>query len=860
MNEEPRAPSKGLSLTPGARLGPYEVVALIGSGGMGEVYRAHDPRLGRPVALKILRESPHDAEHVARFAREARAAGSLNHPNIVAVYDVAREGGIPYVVTELLEGETLRSRLNRGPLPYRKAVEYGIQIAQALDAAHGKGIWHRDVKPANIFLTEDGRVKLLDFGIAKLTEREVTSGTRDTTVESTQAGEIRGTAGYMSPEQVLGEVVDHRADIFALGAILYEMFTGARAFQRPSNVETMNAVLQEDPEDPLILNPKLPAAAAAIVARCLEKNKEERFQSSRDLAFDLQQLRELTATTRPLVTPRTAARRRLIPALLALAVLAAGAAGALLTRQFWQGPAPAFEQLTFRRGRIGGARFASDGQAVVFSEALQGNALEVWRLYFAESNASSSLNYPVGTDVLAAHAGELALSMGRRFIIGERFVGTLGLVPMGGGTPKNVADNVEDADWDPASRQLAVVRSTGDATGPSQIEFPPGTPIYKTDASIRFLRFSGDGKHLAFLEDPTYRAVGGMVAFVDLKGNRTFLTEELSSVRGLAWSAGGNEVWFTSGASRMNRALRAVTLDKKQRLVYEAPGSLTLWDIAADGRVLLTRDEERRAVVCQPPGETSERDLSWFDNSGVADISDDGQWFLLGDRFGVYLRGTDGSPPVHLDLNGFGDDISPDGKTVLGSINSLRQLVLVPTGAGEAKPLNAFGIDRYSGARWFPDGQRILFNARAPEHRLRSYVQDIKGGAPKPITPEGTFGLTISPNGQWIAAIGSDRMISLWPVNGGESQPLNGAVPDDRPVTWSADGESLWVFRRGEVPAHVYQVNVKTGRRELWRTLVPPDAAGVYSVIEFNVTPRGHAYCYGYTRLLSQLYLTRGLK
>ena len=289
MNEEPRAPSKGLSLTPGARLGPYEVVALIGSGGMGEVYRAHDPRLGRPVALKILRESPHDVEHVARFAREARAAGSLNHPNIVAVYDVAREGGIPYVVTELLEGETLRSRLNRGPLPYRKAVEYGIQIAQALDAAHGKGIWHRDVKPANIFLTEDGRVKLLDFGIAKLTERETTSGTRDTTAESTQAGEIRGTAGYMSPEQVLGEVVDHRSDIFALGAILYEMFTGARAFQRPSNIETMNAVLQEDPEDPLILNPKLPAAAAAIVARCLEKNKEERFQSSRDLAFDLQQ-------------------------------------------------------------------------------------------------------------------------------------------------------------------------------------------------------------------------------------------------------------------------------------------------------------------------------------------------------------------------------------------------------------------------------------------------------------------------------------------------------------------------------------------------------------------------------------------
>jgi WD40 repeat protein len=310
----------------------------------------------------------------------------------------------------------------------------------------------------------------------------------------------------------------------------------------------------------------------------------------------------------------------------------------------------------------------------------------------------------------------------------------------------------------------------------------------------------------------------------------------------------------------MNRGLRAVTLNKQERLVYEAPGSLTLWDIAPDGRVLLTRDEERRAVVGMPPGQTTERDLSWFDNSGVADISDDGQWFLLGDRFGVYLRRMDGTPPIRLDLNGFGDDISPDGKTVLGSINSLRQLVLVPIEAGEARPLNPFGIVRYSGARWFPDGQRILFAGREADRRLRAYVQDIKGGQPKSITPEGTWGLTISPDGQWTAAIGPDRTISLWPVNGGASQPLKGSVPDDRPVGWSADGEFLWVFRRGEVPAPVFQVNIKTGRRQLWRTLVPPDAAGVYSVIEFNITPSGHAYCYGYTRLLSQLYLTRGLK
>jgi eukaryotic-like serine/threonine-protein kinase len=303
----PPSPKAG-SLSPGDHLGPYEIVAPLGAGGMGEVYRAHDPRLKRDVALKILRRST-DQEHLARFSREARTAGSLNHPNIVAVYDVGIEGPVPYVVTELLEGETLRARLNSGPVPYRKAIEYGIQIAQALDAAHGKGIWHRDVKPANAFITEDGRLKLLDFGIAKLNEPE-TVESDEPTIDRSQSGEIRGTAGYMSPEQVLGRGVDHRSDIFALGAVLYELFTGSRAFHRASTVETMTAVLHEDPPDPLTFNANLPPAAIAIVRRCLEKNKEERFQSARDLAFDLQQLRELTSGTGSAGVAAAAPRRK----------------------------------------------------------------------------------------------------------------------------------------------------------------------------------------------------------------------------------------------------------------------------------------------------------------------------------------------------------------------------------------------------------------------------------------------------------------------------------------------------------------------------------------------------------------------
>ena len=861
MNDDLHAHGRGFtSLAPGDRLGPYEVVALIGAGGMGEVYRAHDPRLGRPVALKILRGSPHDAEHVARFAREARAAGSLNHPNIVAVYDVAREAGVPYVVTELLEGETLRARLNRGPIPYRKAVDYGIQIAQALDAAHGKGIWHRDVKPANIFLTDDGRVKLLDFGIAKLTEREMTSDARDTTVESTQAGEIRGTAGYMSPEQVLGEIVDHRSDIFALGAILYEMFSGARAFQRPSNIETMNAVLQEDPADLPSLNPKLPLAAIAIVERCLEKNREERFQSARDLAFDLQQLREQTSSSRALTAPQTSLRRKVVPSLLAVAVLTALVLGTILALQPDQRPAPIFEQLTFRRGRIGGARFTPNGQAVIYSEALQGNTLHVSRLFFTD-RTPRPLEYPVGTDVLAIRPnGELVLSLRRRFLVGERFVGTLAVAEMGGGTPRDVGQNVEDADANPQSGELAVVHSSGDMGGQSQIEYPVGTALYATDGSIRFLRFSRDGKYLAFVEDPAARGVGGRLGLIALSGNAApkFLTNELESLRGIAWSPSG-EIWFTAGASRSNRELRAVTLEGKERLIYAAPGSLTLWDIAPDGRLLLTRDEERRTVMAVAPGEDTERDLSWYDNAGIADISNDGQWVLLGDRHGLYMRPTTGAPPTHQGISGFGDDISDDGSMILAT-DSSRQLVILRRGAEKPQALPAFGITSYNGARFFASGQKIVLIGKK-DRFLRSYVQDTTGGAPVPITPEGTWGITISPDDAWVAATGPDRTISLWPTSGvGGSRPVKGSEPGDRPVAWSLDGKSLWTFRRGEIPAQVFQVNTITGQRQPWRRLVPPDTAGVYSVIEVRVTPTGRAYAYSYTRLLSQLYLTRDLR
>ena len=846
-----------MSLSPGDRLGPYSIVEPLGAGGMGQVYRAHDARLGRDVALKIMHR-PTDPEALARFIREARAAGGLNHPNIVSVFDVDTENGIPYVVSEVLEGETLRARLDRGMVPYRKAIDYGVQIAQALDAAHARGICHRDVKPANVFITSDARVKLLDFGIAKLTEREARAAAHESTVEQSQAGMIRGTAGYMSPEQVLGEAVDHRTDIFALGAVLYEMFTGARAFQRASTVQTMTAVLQEDPPDPVSLNPKLPAAAVALVLRCLEKNKEERFQSARDLAFDLRQLREATGSSGALERPSPKLRRRMqiaIPS--AIIVAEAAALAVLMTRPH---VAPTFEQLTFGRTRIGGARFALSGQAVVYSETREGNAVDVFGIHLADGPASGSRDYAGGGDVLAARGRLIAMSKDPRFVLGERFVGTLTVAPIGGGSPRESAFDIEAADWDPDGSQLAVAHPLSDVAGETLIEYPPGTPLYKSKGSIRFLRFSPDGQHIAFVEDPSRRGAAGQVAVIDLKGAARTLTDRWASIRGLSWSPAGDEIWFTAGAVRSNRALRGVTLNGKLRVIYEAPGSLTLWDVTSDGRVLISRDEERRAVVGLAPGAAAERDLSWLDDTGVADLSADGRWLLGRDRFGVYIRSTDGSQPTFLELkDGFADALTRDGSLAIGT-NAEGRLIVIPKGVGETRVLPSHDIVTYNGARWFPDAKRILFTGAKANEQLRSYVQDVQGGPPQPITPQGTWGLSISPDGEMIAAITAQQPITLWSVAGKRLREVKGSLPDDRPVTWGADAQSLWIFRRGEIPAHIYKLDLNSGERTLWKTLVPPDAAGVVSVIEFQITPTGDAYAYGYTRQLSQLYLVSGLK
>ena len=325
-----------MALESGTKLGPYEIILPLGAGGMGEVYRARDTRLNREVAVKVLpAHFAGDPERLRRFEQEARATGVLNHPNILVIYDIGIHDGAPYIVSELLEGQTLRHRLEESSLSVRKAVEYSIQIAHGLAAAHEKGVIHRDLKPENVFITREGRIKILDFGLAKLTEVSGSASEVSTLASATEAGVLLGTVGYMSPEQVRGKPVDHRSDLFNFGAIFYEMLSGARAFQGDSGVETMNAILKEDPPDLASRATNVPPALSRIVRRCLEKNPDERFRSAQDIAFALDALSESSIALPPAAlaeTPRVG-RRTVILALAALMLAQAGMNGHRFNRE-----------------------------------------------------------------------------------------------------------------------------------------------------------------------------------------------------------------------------------------------------------------------------------------------------------------------------------------------------------------------------------------------------------------------------------------------------------------------------------------------------------------------------------------------
>jgi len=859
------------------RLGPYEIVGPLGAGAMGEVYKARDPKLNREVALKVLPPLlALDPDRVARFKREAQVLAALNHPNIAAIYGLEESVGIQALVLELVDGPTLADRIGRGPLPIDEAITIGRQVADALEAAHEKGIIHRDLKPANIKIALNGTVKVLDFGLAKAWQgasHEQLSAAPTLTATLDRERTLLGTPAYMSPEQARGRTLDKRTDIWSFGCVLFEMLTGRAAFADETVSDTIARVLERD-VDWEALPPSTPVRLRGLLRRCLQKDASRRLRDIGDARIELDEVASVAETgiNQALVLDAAARHRRARMRWLgAAATLALALVMVVLLMRPAAAPAPTFRQLTFRHGTVGAARLAADSRTVIYRATWVGAPPGLFMIR-PESLQSGAIGLADAGIYSVSSSGELAVALQCRLNWGE-CLGTLAQVPITGGSPRPMVKDVLAADWGPDGQSLAVVAFTGDSY---RLQYPLDKVLYEPRGWMTHVRVSPRGDRIAFLDHDRLGDTGGSVSIVDLRGQKSVLSSGWKSLHGLAWSSGGDEVWFSGSRTGKggSSTLYGVTLSGRERTVFSSPGMLKLNDISRDGeQVLLTRGTTRGGIMGLAPGVEQERDLSWFDYSTVADLSSDGRTLLFyewGEAVGakptVFIRKTDGGDAIQLG-EGRPLALSPDARWVAAVREStMPQLVLLPTGTGESRQLPRGGIVEYlDWAAWSPDGRRILFAARDSTDVRRTYAQDIDGGDPRPVTPDGFVALVLSPDGKSVIAV--DRYGEYYVCQIGEPsdpRPLAGYLDGDVPLQWSADGRSLFLREADNLTVRIDTLDLSTGTRRFWKKLVPPDPTVVIDIGsdpgQVRIAPDGKWYAYTYWTFEGELYVAEGLK
>jgi hypothetical protein len=860
-----------MALSRGTRLGAYEIVAPLGAGGMGEVYRAQDARLGRDVAIKVLPAAfANDPDALARFEREMKTLAGISHPNILAIFDVGRDGSSAYAVTELLEGETLAEMVSRGPLPIRKAVEYGTQIARALAAAHDRGIVHRDLKPANVVVTSDGHVKVLDFGLA----RSMTAVPDGATASTTSPGLVMGTIGYMAPEQARGHVVDHRADIFAFGCVMYELIAGRRAFDRASIADTLSAILKEDPSPLSAGTLAVPPALERVIQRCLEKDPGERFQSARDLAFALEALSSTAMA--PASGPAAAIPKRQWRGLaLAAAVLAATTAAFVLGRTVAPAapPPPSIARLTFERGVIRSARFAPDSETVVYGASWNGAPLRIFAAR-ADTAESKPLDLPTGDILAMSSTGEMLLSLGRHYNTSWTSEGTLARARLFGSSAREILEHVRDADFLPGG-QLAIIRRTD---GRDRLEVPQGKVVFETAGYLSNVRVSPDGKRVAFLEHPIFGDNRGYVAVYD--GARTRrLTPEYNGIEALAWSQDGREIWYCGATNEAAWPLWAIDADltapRAGRLIWHVPQNLLLLDIDRRGRVLLTGVDGSNAAFAATGDGPSRREFMWNSWTVPAYVSRDGHSFLLSSQdrsspdYSVLLQKADASPAVKIGP-GRAQSISPDGKWALSiTPTEPNRVLLLPTGPGEVRELQ-IGDVVPSVATFVPQGLSVAVVGMRQDAPI-AVVIDVTSGKRRTIELKELRGQAfgarrfagthISPDGSLLAIKADDGRVLAWGVSeeGVAARTVATLGTSEVFLGWSTEPNRILVATWNGPRARIDTLDVTSGRRTAVREIAVTDPVGMLATPELFVSADAHTYMYGTARMLSTLYLVSGL-